>query len=466
MGAHNYDLVVIGGGPAGQKGALAAAQLRKKVAVVERKWSGPGVSAQAGTISSRLLREAVLTLRARRIFHGNDPVQPRIEMTDLATLVPAIVGSHATILKSQLEGADVETFVGEARFLDSRTVEIQTDKEPICVTAEKFLIAVGTRPAASDRVAVDGERVFNSDQLLSMPRIPRHLTIVGAGLIGIEYASMLVLLGAKITLVDERAEILGFVDRQIVDALSSHLMKLGVSFRMGVKVVECKSDAAKDRVTVYLSNGEMIEGESLLYVAGRQANTDTLNLASAGLCTKEDGRIEVNDEFQTAVPNIYAAGDVIGFPVEGLYYASISMEQGRLAASSMYGYPAGSSPEVFPYAIYSIPEIAMVGATEQVLKDRNIEYEIGVARYEELVQAQISDEQGFLKLLFDPDSLKLLGVHIMGMRAAEVIHIGQAVLRFGGTIEYFRDAVFNYPTIAEVYKLAAADGLKKAGWLP
>ncbi|MFI5089670.1 MAG: Si-specific NAD(P)(+) transhydrogenase [Terriglobales bacterium] len=466
MSTHNCDLVVIGGGPAGQKGALAAAKLRKKVAVVERKWSGPGPSAQAGTISSRLLREAVLALRARRLFQGNDPAQPRIEMSELAARVPAIVNSYAAILKSQLQGAEVETIAGEARFVDSRTVEIQTDQGPTRVTAEKFLIAVGTRPAASQHVVIDGLRIFNSDQLLSMRRIPRHLIIVGAGLIGVEYASMLVLLGAKVTLVDERPALLAFVDRQIVDALRSHLTQLGVSFRLGVKVVECKSDAAKDRVTVQLSNGETIEGESLLYVAGRQANTDTLNLAALGVRTTEDGKIEVNDQFQTAVPGIYAAGDVIGFAFEGLYYASISMEQARLAVCNMYGFPAGSSPEVFPYAIYGIPEIAMVGATEQALEESKIEYQTGVARYEELVQAQISDEHGFLKLLFDPESLKLLGVHIMGVRAAEVIHIGQAVLRFGGTIEYFRDAIFNYPTIAEAYKLAAADGLRKVGWLP
>jgi NAD(P) transhydrogenase len=466
VNTHNYDLVVIGGGPAGQKGALTAATLRKKVAVVERKWSGPGPSAQAGTISSRLLREAVLSLRARRLFQGNDSTQQRIEMPDLAARVPAIVNSHAAILKSQLAGTDVETLAGEARFLDPRTVEIQTDKGPTRVIAEKFLIAVGTRPAASQHVVIDGERVFNSDQLLSMRRIPRHLIIVGAGLIGIEYASMLVLLDAKITLVDERPALLAFVDRQIVDALVSHLTQLGVSFRLGVKVVECKSNAAKDRVTVRLSNGEVLEAESLLDVAGRQANTDTLNLASLGVCTREDGKIEVNDEFQTAVPSIYAAGDAIGFPIEGLYYASISMEQARLAVSNMYGFPAESRPEVFPYAIYAIPEIAMVGETEQTLQEGKVDYQTGIARYEELVQAQISDEQGFLKLLFDTDSLKLLGVHIMGARAAEVIHIGQAVLRFGGTIEYFRDVVFNYPTIAEAYKLAAADGLRKTGWLP
>jgi len=460
----NYDLAVIGGGPAGQKGALAAAKLGKKVAVIERKWSGPGPSAQAGTISSRLLREAVLSLRARRLFPGSNPSQPRIEMAELAARLPAIVNSHAAILKSQLRGAEVETIAGEARFVDSHTVEVQTDHEPARILAEKFLIAVGTRPAASEHIVVDGLRIFNSDQLLSMRQIPRHLIIVGAGLIGVEYASMLVRLGAEVTLVDERPSLLGFLDSQIVEALRSHLTELGVRFRLGAKVMDCTSDAARDRVTLQLSTGETIAGDSLLYVAGRQGNTDQLNLAAVGVRSAGDGRIEVNDRFQTAVPGIYAAGDVIGFAVEGLYYASISMEQARLAVCNMYGLPAGASPEVFPYAIYSIPEIAMVGETEQTLQRNKIEYQTGVARYEELVQAQISDEQGFLKLLFDPDSLKLLGVHIMGVRAAEVIHLGQAVLRFGGTIEYFRDAVFNYPSIAEAYKLAAADGLKKAGW--
>jgi NAD(P) transhydrogenase len=464
--SYNYDLVVIGGGPAGQKGALTAAKLGKKVAVVERKWSGSGPSAQAGTVSSRLLREAVLSLGARRLFQGNEPVQPRIEMTELAARVPAIVNNYADTLKAQLQGLQVKTLAGEAAFLDPHTVMIQTEDEANHVSAEKFLIAVGTRPAVSQQVAIDGERIFNSDQLLSMQRIPQQLLILGAGLIGVEYASMLALLGARITVVDERSEILGFVDQQIVKALCARLKQLGVSFRLGVQVAECRSDAARDRVTVKLSNGEVLEAESLLYVAGRRANTDTMNLATLGVCLTENGKIEVNDQLQTAVPNIYAAGDVIGFPVEGLYYASISMEQARLAVCNMYGFAAESSPEAFPYAIYSIPEIAMVGETEQSLAQRKVDYQTGVANYEELVKAQLTEEKGFLKLLFDRDSLRLLGVHIMGERAAEVIHIGQAVLRFGATIEYFQDAVFNYPTIAEAYKVAAADGLRKTGWLP
>jgi NAD(P) transhydrogenase len=400
------------------------------------------------------------------MLHGSDCAPPPSEMPDLADRMRAIVQRYGAILQSSLEQANIETIRGEARFVEPHTVEVQSERGPTFIKSDKFLIAVGTRPAASPDIVVDGKRIYNSDQLFAMQKIPQHLIIVGGGLIGVEYASMLVLLGAKVTLVDERPALLTFVDRGVVDAFTAHLTPLGVTFRLGVKVAECRSDAARDRVTVRLSDGEILEGEALLYVAGRQANTDTLNLRALGVNTTHDGKIEVNDEFQTTAPNIYAAGDVIGFPIEGLYYGSISMEQGRLAVCNMFGLPARSSPEGFPYGIYGIPEIAMVGPTEQALQESKIEYQTGMARYEELVQAQIADEPGFLKLLFDPDSLKLLGVHIMGARAAEVIHIGQAVLRFGGTIEYLYEAVFNYPTIAEAYKLAAADGLKKVGWLP
>jgi NAD(P) transhydrogenase len=463
---NDYDLVVIGGGPAGQKGALAAAKLRKKVAVVERKWSGDAPPAQAGTITSRLLREAVLSLGTQRLFKRNDSTQSRIEMSELASQVPAIINGYAGTLKAQLQGLEVATLAGDAAFLDPHTIEIRTDEGTKRITAEKFLIAVGTRPTVSRQIVIDGERVFNSDQLLSIRQVPQHLLIVGAGLIGVEYASMLALLGTRITVVDERPELLGFVDHQIVTALCAHMRELGVNFRLGVQVEECRSDAAQGRVTVRLSNGEVLEAESLLYVAGRRANTDSLNLAALGVGITESGKVEVNEQLQTAVPNIYAAGDAMGFPIEGVYYASISMEQARLAVGNMYGFAAQSSPEAFPYAIYSIPEIAMVGETEQALAKRKVDYQTGVANYKELVKAQIVEEKGFLKLLFERDSLRLLGVHIMGERAAEVIHIGQAVLRFGGTIEYFRDAVFNYPTIAEAYKLAASDGLRKTGWMP
>ena len=463
MNAYDYDLVVLGSGPAGTEAAATAAAMRKRVAIVERKWSSAVPPLQAGTIFSRLLGEAVLSLKTYAMFHGGEPAPASIKMPDLANRVQAIVQKYGAVLKSRLEQAGVETIRGQARFVDPHAIEVQGEKGPACVTGDKILIAVGTRPAAPSCLAIDGQRIYNSDQLLTMPRIPRELTIVGAGLIGVEYASLLALLGVKITLVSERPELLEFADRGLVEAFTARLEAQGVTFRLGVNVAECRS---ADRVTILFSNGESLETEAVLYVAGRQANTESLNLAALGIRTADDGKLNVNPEFQTTVPNIYAAGDVIGHPVEGLYYGSISREQGRLAVCNMYGFPARSNPEVFPYGIYSIPELAMIGLTEQTLQANRTDYETGMARYEELAQAQISGEPGFLKLLFDPHSLKLLGVHIMGARAAEVIHIGQAVLRFGGTIRCLQETVFNHPTIAEAYRLAAADGLRKVGWLP
>lgn len=461
---YNYDLLVIGGGPAGQEGAITAANLRKKVAIVERK---EALAALSGTVSSKVLREAVLSLKALRAFQPGDLARNCIEMPDLTARVEAVIKSERAVIKSQLERCNIESIQGEARFIDAHTIEIRTGKGNAHVTAENLLIAVGTRPAANAQVPVDGKRIYNSNHLLSLQQLPRDLIIVGAGLIGVEYASMLALLGVKVTLVDERPTMLGFVDQEMVSNLKTRLMQLGVTFRLGQPIRGYEANSSGDGVTVTLENGERIVGESLLHVAGQQANTDQLSLAPVGVCTTENGKVEVNEQFQTSVANIYAAGDVIGFPAEGLYCGSVSMMQGRLAVFSMYGYPATSRPGLFAYGLYAIPELSMVGQTEQQLRERRVEYQTGIARYQDLAQAQIAgDEHGFLKLLFDPDSLKLLGVHIIGERAAEIIHIGQAVLSFGGTIEYFRDAVFTYPSIAEAYKLAALDGMHKVGLLP
>ena len=469
---YDYDLVVIGSGPAGQQGAMGAAKLRKKVAIVDRKWPAGKLSARSGTISSKTLREAVLNGLRQQAFSGSsaagrsDCVKNHISMPELAARVEAVVKREAEAIQAQLQHYHVDLLDGEGTFVDPHTLQIQNGEHANRVTAENFLIAVGTRPASNDRIHLDGQQIYDSDQLLSGRELPEDLIIVGAGLVGIEYASLMAALGVKVTLVDERSELLGFVDREIVDNFCSQLQRRGVTFCLGGKVVECGVDAKdKDnRVFAKLESGLTIRGESLLYTAGRRGNTDRLNLASLGIKTVDDGKVEVNDHFRTAVPNIYAAGDVIGFPVEDLYYGSISMEQGRLASRTMFGLPAVSRPQVFPYAIYAIPEISMVGQTEQSLTAKKIPYETGVARYGELAKGQIlSENQGFLKLLFDPDSLKILGVHIIGESAAEIIHTGQAAISFGGTIEYFRDTVFNYPTLAEAYKAAALDGLRKVG---
>jgi NAD(P) transhydrogenase len=465
----DYDLVVIGSGLAGQKAALCAARLRKSVAIVERKWPVDKLGARSGTISSKTLREAVLSaLRQRTFYRSSEGIRYHVEMFDLTFRVDGVIKSQTEAIKSELQRNRVGTLEGEAAFVDAHTVQVQGQQGSSRVTADNFLIAVGARSATNPSIPLDGKRIHSSDQLLSLRELPGDLIIVGAGLIGLEYASLLAALGVRVTLVDQRSALLTFVDREVVESFCSGLRQLGVTFRLGEKVVDCAVDAAvngkENCVIAELESGGSIRGESLLYTAGRQGNTDQLNLAAVGLVPIAAGKLDVNDQFCTAVPNIYAAGDVIGFPVEELYYGSISMEQGRLAACHIFGFPAKSRPQVYPYAVYAIPEISMVGRTEQDLAQARVPYESGIARYGSLAKGQIlGDDQGFLKLLFDPAALTVLGVHIIGESAAEIIHIGQAALCFGATMEYFRDTVFNYPTLAEAYKVAALDGLKKVG---
>jgi NAD(P) transhydrogenase len=282
--------------------------------------------------------------------------------------------------------------------------------------------------------------------------------VVGAGIIGLEYASMFAALGVKVTLIDQCPTLLNFVDREIIESLCFQLRQLGTVFRVGEKVVSVGFDEDRDKVFATLESGKKIRGQALLYTIGRKANSDKLKIEAAGLTAEARGKLAVNEHFQTSAPHIYAAGDVIGFPA----LASTSMEQGRLAGCHMFGKPSRMLPHLIPYGIYTIPEISMVGATEEELTLSKTAYESGLARYSELAKGQmLGDDQGLLKILFDPDTLKLLGVHIIGDRAAEIVHIGQAVLTMGATIEYFRDTVFNYPTLAEAYKVAALDGLNK-----
>jgi NAD(P) transhydrogenase len=461
MEAHEYDLVVIGSGPAGQKGAICAAKLRKKVAVIDRKRAIGGVCVHTGTIPSKTLREAVLYLSGfrQRTFYGRGYVlKDRIAMADLIFRAQAVMAREIEVIKAQLRRNYVATLEGEARFVDPHTIEIRGDDGSQLVRGQHILLACGTRPAHSAEIPIDGKRIFDSDQLHELDEIPRDLIIVGAGIIGLEYASMFATLGVKVTLLDQRPIVLDFVDREIVESLCFQLRQLGAVFRLGEKVVSVGLDKERDRVFARLESGKSVHGQGLLYTIGRQANGDQMNVEAAGLRPDGRGKIGVNEHFQTAVPHIYAAGDVIGFPA----LASTSMEQGRLASCHMFDKAGKMPPNLIPYGIYTIPEISMVGHTEEQLTNDKIPYEVGLARYAELAKGQmLGDEQGLLKLVFDPESLKLLGVHIIGDRAAEIVHIGQAVLTVGGTIEYFRDTVFNYPTLAEAYKVAALDGLNK-----
>ena len=461
MSANEFDLVVIGSGPAGQKGAICAAKLRKNVAIIDRQKTIGGVCVHTGTIPSKMLREAILYLSGfrQRSFYGRGyVVKDRISMTDLISRAQTVMNREVDVIKSQLRRNYVTSFEGDAQFKDPHTIEIHNEDGVQLIHGEHILIACGTRPAHIDGIPIDGKRIFDSDQVHGLEEIPRELIVVGAGIIGIEYASMFATLGVKVTLLDLRPTLLEFVDREIIESLCFQLRQLGTVFRLGEKVVEVGFDQERDRVFAKLESGKLVRGQALLYTIGRQANSDSLNLNAAGLTADGRGKIAVSEHFQTAVPHIYAAGDVIGFPA----LASTSMEQGRLASSHMFDKASKMVSNLIPYGIYAIPEISMVGATEEELTKKKAPYEVGLARYSELAKGQmLGDEQGLLKILSDPDSLRLLGVHIIGDRAAEIVHIGQAVLAMGATIEYFRDTVFNYPTLAEAYKVAALDGLNK-----
>ncbi len=455
-----YELVVIGSGPAGQKAAIAAAKMKKRVAVIDRKRMTGGVCIHTGTIPSKTLREAILYLSgfSQRLFYGSDyRVKDRISVQDLTHRVRTVIQHEVEIVRSQLKRNAIDLFSGEARFTGPNSVVVVSEEGVQRLDSERFLIAVGTRPAHTDEVPLDGDKIFDSDQLLLREKIPSSMIVVGAGVIGLEYASMFAALGCEITLIDQRRDLLPFVDRELIEALCFHLRRLDTSFRLGETLAKTEVDE-RGRVVAYLKSGKKCAAEALLYCVGRQANTDVLGVEQAGLAPDDRGRLVVNEFFQTSVPHIYAAGDVIGFPA----LASTSMEQGRLAAMHAFGAKTNSRPDLLPYGIYSVPEMSMVGMTEEEATKKNIPYAVGTARYDELAKGQmLGDETGFLKILFDPDTHRVMGVHAIGERATEIIHIGQAVLAHEGTIDYFRDAVFNYPTLAEAYKVAAFDGLNR-----
>ena len=461
MGDQEFDLIVIGSGPAGQKGAICAAKLRKRVALIDRTVMMGGVCVHTGTIPSKSVREAIfqLTGSAVKSFYGNAyRGNGDISVKDLAFRVQSVVARETDVIRAQLKRNGVSIFQGLAQFVDPHTVEIQGETDKAVIRGEHILIACGTRPAGNTDIPFDGKRVLDTDQINVLQGVPRELIVVGAGVVGLEYTSFMAALGVEVTLIDQRPQLLDFVDREIIEALAYHLRQMGTTFRLGDKVTRVGFDEQRDRVFAELESGKKVQANALLYAVGRQANGDQLGLEAAGLQPDPRGKVIVNAEYQTTVPHIYAAGDVIGFPA----LASTSMEQGRLASCHMFGAPSQNMSALFPYGIYTIPEISMVGQTEEKLTEAKVPYEVGMAKYKELAKSMmLGDESGMLKLLFDRNTRKLLGVHAIGQRATEIIHIGQAVLAYGGSIEYFRDTVFNYPTLAEAYKVAALDGLNK-----
>jgi NAD(P) transhydrogenase len=457
----DYDLIVIGCGPAGQRAAVQAAKIRKKVAIIEQRESVGGVCVNSGTIPSKSFKEAVLFLsgyRQRNIYGAGYRVKSEIKMSDLTFRCNRIMHTEIEVIKNQLQRNHIEVLNGQARFIDQHTVQVTPrDGKPYSKTTDKVVIASGARPHRPENIAFDGKSVFDSDDILNMEELPRDLTVVGGGVIGTEYGSMFAALGVHVTIVDARKRLLGFVDEEIIECLQYQMRGLGVTLRLGEEV---KSVRLRDnnQVVTELKSGKVIVSDSVLYSAGRMSNTSELNLEAIGIKPDERGRVLVNPEYQTDVGNIYAAGDVIGFPA----LASTSGRQGRLASCYAFGIKDELLDAPLPYGIYSIPEISYVGMNEEEATQREIPYETGLARYREIARGHIlGDENGMLKILFHRETKQVLGVHIIGEYATELIHIGQAVIALKGGLRYLIDAVFNYPTLAECYKVAALDGYNK-----
>jgi NAD(P) transhydrogenase len=459
MSAVQYDLIVIGSGPSGQRAAVAAAKMKKRVAVVEARSVVGGVCVNTGTIPSKTMREAVLHLSGynyRSIYGMSYRVKEKITMEDLAYRVQAVIKAEVDVTEAQLARNGIDVIHGIASFVDPHKVHVDGPQTDTTLEAERIIIAVGTRPAAAPNVPINGRTIVNSDQILDIEALPRSLIVVGGGVIGVEYACMFAVLGVRVTLIEKRDRLLEFADREIIEALSYHLRDSRMILRLGEEVSSVE-ELPLGTVVANLESRKRVSGDALLFAVGRQGNIDNLNLAAAGLEADSRGRIAVDANYQTKVEHIYAVGDVVGFPA----LASVSMEQGRIASARAFDdKEATSNPSFYPYGIYTIPEISFIGKTEEQLTADDVPYEVGMAYYRETARGQIrGDTTGRLKLIFHRDTLKILGIHIIGEEASELVHIGQAVMVLGGTVEYFIDTVFNYPTLAECYKVAAFNGL-------
>jgi NAD(P) transhydrogenase len=458
--AYDFDLLVIGSGPAGQKAAIQAAKLRRRVGIVEQQRMVGGVCINSGTIPSKTLREAVIYLTGmnqRSMYGDSYREKGEVTISDLFWRTQSVIQREADVVRDQLSRNHVRILMGTGQFSDPHTLIVAgEDGTRRQVTAERIVIAAGTRPARPASVGFNERTVLDSDGILHLEKIPDALLVVGAGVIGIEYASMFAALGARVTVVEARPRLLEFCDSEIVEALRYHLRDLNVAFRLSEEVVGV--DEHEDGTLTHLKSGKRILADTVLYSAGRQGATNALELANIGIEADARGRIAVDEHYRTSVEHVYAVGDVIGFPS----LAATSMEQGRLAAAHACGIEVNPISDSLPIGIYSIPEISFVGSTEEQLTEQQIPYEVGISRYRELARGAIlGDAYGMLKLLVSPDDRHLLGVHAFGTTATELVHIGQTVMGFSGTVDYLVEAVFNYPTLAESYKVAALDATNK-----
>jgi NAD(P) transhydrogenase len=458
--AYDYELLVIGCGPAGQRAAIQTAKLGHRAAVVERPQSVGGVCTNTGTVPSKTLRAAALDLTglAQKGMYGDAyRVKSQVTVEDLFWRTHRVIDRETEVIRDQLSRNHVDLLTGTASFVDDHTIDLGAEGGHRRVTAERIVIAVGTTPAHPKGVEFDGRTILDSDNVLQLEQLPTTLTVVGAGVIGIEYASVFAAIGVRVTVIERQSRLLSFIDAEIIEALQYHLRELRVSLRFS-ETVTGVTKGEDGRVLTQLASGKLLPSDAVLYAAGRQGATDALGLPTAGLEADSRGRITVDEHYRTTVPHIYAVGDVIGFPS----LASTSSEQGRLAALHAFGVEARSLTSLLPFGIYTIPEISTVGRNEEELTEQAIPYVVGLARYREIARGQISgDTNGMLKLLVAPDTREVLGVHIFGRAAAELVHVGQAVMGLGGTVDYLIDTVFNFPTFAECYKVAALDAMNR-----
>jgi NAD(P) transhydrogenase len=461
----HYDIVVIGTGPAGQKAAIQAAKLGKRVAAVERSSTVGGAQINTGTIPSKALREAALHLTGhskRGLFGESYRVKRNVTIADLIAVSRQVINHELDTIRDAFDRNGIDLVWGAARFTEPQMIQVTRAGESERISADRFVIAVGTRPARPKHVPFDARRVFCTDDFLSLDALPRNLIVVGGGVIGCEYACIMATLGVRVTLIEGRSHVLGFLDQEITEAFHYHMRRAGMTLRLGEKVADIEvlppSNGDGELVQATLESGKKIRAQTLLYAVGRQGVCSELGLDTIGLCHDDRERLKVDERYSTSAEHIYAVGDVIGFPA----LASTAMEQGRLAACHAFGVETHSMPELFPYGIYSVPEISMVGKTEQALTEEGIPYEAGVAQYKEIARGQLlGDDIGMLKLLIHQQNRKILGVHAIGTGATELIHVGQAVMAFGGTVDFFVHNVFNFPTLAEAYKVAALNGVNK-----
>ena len=457
----DYDLIIIGSGPSGRAAAIQAGKLKRRVLVVDRKDRLGGVSVHTGTIPSKTLRETVLNLTGwrERSFYGRSyRVKDEIVAEDLRSRLHKTLDYEVDVLEHQFNRNHVDTICGSAKFIDKNAIEVATEAgETQTITGDKFLIATGTKTFRPDWVPFNGTTIVDSDEFLDITQLPRSLTVIGAGVIGVEYATMFSALDIRVTLIEPRETFLDFVDKATIQEFSHHIRENGVDLRLGSGVA--KIEDMDGHVEVTLDNRRHVRSEMMLFAAGRMGATDSLGLDTVGLETDHRGRIEVDRKsYQTSVKHIYATGDVIGHPS----LASTSLQQGRVAACHALETPTLEESPWFPYGIYSVPEISTCGMSEEELQEREIPYEVGEARFRETSRGHIMGlEHGLLKMLVSLKTRRILGVQIVGEGATELIHIGQAVMNLKGTVDYFIQNTFNYPTLAEAYKIAGLDAFNR-----